>query len=200
MDNASIADDLEFDTLMPDAPFRELHSRVIDQPVDQVWESFLSLSSDEIRLLAPLLQLRGLPHKLIAKPGPSPVGKRPALELFADEGFVMLRQDGEPLDGRAVLIFGATGQFWSPAHNKPVGFDSPADFIDFDEPGNAKTVARFEARAEGESRTRLETETLVVGTDPASTKKFALYWAIIRGPSGLLRRSWLAGVDRRANK
>lgn len=40
-------------------------------------------------------------------------------------------------------------------------------------------------------------ETVVVGTDRASTRRFAPYWAFIRLPSGLIRRSWLAAIDRR---
>ena len=193
-------DDLEFDSLLPNAPFQELHSRTIQQPVEKVWADFLSLRGDEIRLLEPLFQLRGLPSRLLGERGASPMGARPALELFADEGFVMLRRDPEPADGHAILIFGTAGKFWAPAHNGPLTFDSPQKFMDFDQPGNAKTVARFEVWSEGENMTRIETETLVIGTDPTSTKKFGVYWAIIKGPSGLLRRSWLAGVDRRANQ
>lgn len=198
MDDMNLAD-LEFDSLLPGAPFREVHSRQIDQPVERVWSDFLALQGDEIRLLRPLFELRALPTRIMGKRGPNPSGAQPALELFADEGFVMLRRDAEPVDGRAVLIFGAAGKFWSPAHNTPLSFDSPQGFLDFDVPGYAKTVARFEVWEEGGS-TRIETETLVAGTDAASTRKFALYWAIIRGPSGLLRRSWLAGVDRRSNQ
>jgi len=190
--------DLKFETLLPNAPFREVHSRTIDKPVQDVWADFLALQGDEIRLLRPLFELRGLPARLRGRRGPSPMGSRPALALFADEGFVILRRDEEPTDGHAILIFGAAGKFWSPAHNGPLSFDSAEDFIEFGEPGNAKTVARFEVWDDG-GVTRIETETLVACTDPASTKKFALYWAIIRGPSGLLRRSWLAAIDRRTH-
>lgn len=35
-------------------------------------------------------------------------------------------------------------------------------------------------------------------TDDAARRAFALYWLLIRGPSGLIRRSWLAAIDRRA--
>jgi len=198
MDEPNLAD-LEFETLLPNAPFRELHSRTIQRPIEEVWEAFLKLQGDEIRLLSPLFQLRGLPSRLLGRRAPSPLGSRPALELFADEGFIILRQDQKPIDGHAILIFGTAGKFWSPAHNGPLDFASPEEFIAFDEPGNAKTVARFEVWDENDA-TRIETETLVVGTDPSSTKKFAIYWTIIRGPSGLLRRSWLAGVDRRASR
>ncbi len=184
-------------SLLPDAPFQELHSRTIDAPIDVVWPAFLGLPADQIRLLKPLFVLRSLPAQLRRQRTVTPGGSRAALELFSDEGFVMLREQAEPIDGHAQLIFGAAGKFWSPAHNGPLDFESADDFLAFTTPGNAKTVARFEAFSEGD-RTRLETETIVSVTDPASKPKFAAYWTIIRGPSGLLRRSWLAGVDRYA--
>ena len=190
--------ELEFTAILPDAPFRERHSRWIDQPIEQVWPTFLALRGNDIKLLAPLFRLRGLPARVLGRRPPAPVGEQRALDLFVDEGFVILRCDEEPVEGRATLIFGTAGRFWSPAHNGPLAFHSPTDFLTFDEPGNAKTVARFEAWKEN-GGTRLETETLVCGTDPASTRKFAVYWAVIRGPSGLLRRSWLAAADRRAS-
>lgn len=191
--------DLAFGSLLPDARFSERHSIVVDQPIERAWKALDALTGDEIKLLRPLFQLRGLPAKARRVVPPAPVGERRVLELFADEGFVMLRHDAQPVDGHAVLIFGAAGRFWSPAHNAPVRFDSPANFVDFDEPGYAKTVARFEMWDEG-GHTRVETETLVAGTDRASSAKFGAYWTIIRGPSGLLRRSWLAAIDRRANQ
>jgi len=109
----------------------------------------------------------------------------------------MLRQDDRPREGRAILIFGAAGKFWSLAHNKPRRFRDAAEFMAFNEPGFAKTVARFELFAEGDA-TVVVTETLVAGTDAASTRKFRPYWMIIRGPSGLIRRSWLAAINRRS--
>lgn len=191
-------DELEFTKILPDAPFRELHSRWIDQPIEQVWPTFLALRGDDIKLLAPLFRLRGLPARILGRRPPSPAGERRALDLFAEEGFVTLACDEVPIEGRATLIFGTAGRFWSPTHNGPLAFRSPTEFLAFDEPGNAKTVARFDAWEE-RGGTRLETETLVCGTDTASARKFAFYWAVIRGPSGLLRRSWLAAADREAS-
>lgn len=193
------ANQLEFERLLPNAPFGETHSRMIDQPVDKVWDSLLATTGNDIKLLEPLFRLRNLPAKLLGKTLPESEGGRPIHDLFADEGFVTLRRDERPVDGHAVYIFGAAGKFWSPAHNNPMTFESPQAFIEFDEPGYAKTVARFEVYAVGD-RTFVETETVVAGNDEASTRKFRPYWMLIRGPSGLLRRSWLAGIDRRANQ
>jgi len=195
--SSPLIDDLDFAAVMPNPPHSELHTRVIEAPIDRVWQSLLELPADEIRLLKPLFALRGLPATVLGRRAPQPIGADPVLDLFAKEGFVMLRKDAEPSDGHAIMIFGAAGKFWSPAHNGPVQFESAADFVEFDQPGNAITFARFEAWQVG-GRTRLETETVVDVTDPASRRKFASYWAVIRAPSGLLRRSWLAAVDRRA--
>lgn len=189
--------DLQFDSLLPNAPFSERHERRIAAPIDLVWSAFLGLPADDIRLLRPLFRLRALPARFKHQRAVAPIGSGPALELFENEGFVTLRRDAAPRDGHAVLIFGAAGKFWSPAHNGPHQFGSAEEFLAFDTPGNAKTVARFEAWTEGD-HTRLETETVVDVTDASSKPKFAAYWTVIRGPSGLLRRSWLASIDRAA--
>jgi hypothetical protein len=46
--------------------------------------------------------------------------------------------------------------------------------------------------------TLVTTETRIVGTDRVARRAFGRYWRIIRGPSGLIRHSWLAAIDRRA--
>lgn len=113
---------------------------------------------------------------------------------------MILRRDAAPVDGCASIVFGAAGKFWSIRGNAPVPFDSPTSFVDFDAPDFAKTVARLDAFDNGDGTTRIETETLVGGTDDASTRKFRPYWALIRLPSGAIRLSWLAAIDRRATR
>lgn len=158
------------------------------------------MTAKEIRLLGPLMTLRTIPRLIRHGRAITVSTPEPLLDAFMAEGFVMLRQDEEPTDGRAVLLFGAAGTFWSVSENAPLPFATAQEFLDFDEPGYAKTVARLEAIALDDGRTRVETETWVAGTDRASTTKFAPYWAIIRGPSGLIRRSWLAAIERRASR
>jgi hypothetical protein len=46
----------------------------------------------------------------------------------------------------------------------------------------------------------LSTETRVGAMDGASRARFALYWALIRGGSGLIRRDVLSAVARRAER
>lgn len=189
-----------YDDIMSDAPFRERHRRVVAGPIEKVWPQCLDVTAREVRTLGPLLALRGLPASIVRRRAPSATARRPLLDVFADEGFVALHRDDEPRDGRASVVFGAAGRFWSPSANAPIPFDDAEQFVSFDKPGFARTVAHLDAIDLGDGTTRVETETRVAGTDSASTRKFAPYWALIRLPSGLIRRSWLAAIDRRTQR
>ncbi len=193
----SLLDDLELSDTMPNAPFQELHIRTIDRPIDEVWPACLAVTARQVRALGPLMSIRALPSRLRQRKHVNVASPLPLLDVFVDEGFTLLRRDEVSSGGRAVVLFGAIGKFWSPAGNGPIALAGPQDLIDFDEPGYAKTTARLEAIDVGDGRTRVETETWVTGTDRPSTKKFAPYWALIRLPSGLIRRSWLAAIERR---
>jgi len=171
---------------------------LVAAPIEEVWPHCLAVSAQEIRTLGPLMALRSLPARIMGNGVESASARRPLLDVFTDEGFVLLRRDCEPRDGRASVVFGGAGRFWSVRNDASITFAGGDAFLDFDEPGNAKTVARLDAVDLGDGTTRIETETLVAGTDPASTRKFRPYWALIRLPSGLIRRSWLAAIDRRA--
>ncbi len=191
---------LELAEALPNAPFRELHKRTVNQPIDDVWQHCIDVEIGDVRTMGPLMALRHLPKQLSGKKSIELEAPDSLLDAFAANGFIILRQDPEPIDGRAVILFGAAGKFWSVTSNEPRLFASPQEFLDFDEPGWARTVCRLEAIDNGDGTTRVETETLIAGTDSASTRKFAPYWAIIRLPSGLIRRSWLAAIDRRATR
>ena len=187
-----------FEDILPAAPFRELHQRVVEAPIEDVWPHCLHVTAQEIRTLGPLMAVRSLPARIMGKEADSTSAPRPLLDVFTDGGFVLLRRDLVPRNGRASIVFGGAGRFWSVRNDATIAFPDGDAFIDFDEPGHAKTIARLDAVDLGDGTTRLETETLVAGTDPASTRKFRPYWALIRLPSGLIRRSWLAAIDRRS--
>ncbi len=196
---APLQSDLELRDTLAAPRFAERHQRTVDRPIEPVWASCLAVTGEEIRLLGPLMALRGLPGRFTGGQSLRTSAPSPALDLFADAGFVFLRRDERPERGRALVLFGAVGRFWSPTANHPVELDGPDAFLAFDRPGYAKTTARLEAIDLGDGTTRIETETWVTGTDAASSRKFLPYWTLIRGPSGTIRRSWLAAIDRRAH-
>lgn len=208
--------DLEIDSVLTSPRFSEHHHRVVSLPIEDVWPACQRVSGEEIRLLGPLMKLRNAPRILRGREGlvvdqNADAGAEhgsgdgagepePLIDAFLAEGFHLLRSDQAPVGGRAVILFGAVGKFWSPAGNSPVRFESAEEFLAFEEPGYAKMVATLAAVDRGDGSTRIETSTLVRGTDRAGSVKFAPYWAIIRGPSGLIRRSWMAAIERRARE
>ncbi len=190
--------DLELADALSSKPFAEVHHRVIERPIEEVWPACLSVTAKEVRLLGPLMTFRTLPRLFRHGRAITAAAPKPLLDVFAKEGFTVLRRDAEPSEGRALVLFGAAGRFWSLSENAPIPFSSPQEFLDFDKPNYAKTVATLEATDLGNGTTKVETVTWVAGTDAAANKKFAPYWMVIRGGSGLIRRSWLAAINRRA--
>ncbi|WP_052666848.1 hypothetical protein [Nitriliruptor alkaliphilus] len=79
------------------------------------------------------------------------------------------------------LAFGAIGQFWrADIAWYDVSGMTLADFAAFDEPGWGRTAANFSLRPYGEGRTLLTYEARTATPDPATTRRFARYWALVR--------------------
>lgn len=186
------------DDVVTNAPFHERHTRRVDMTIDEVWPALLNCELDEIAFFGPLMRLRTLPARLMGRPtGADEISGGPMLDAMTHSEFTMLRRDETPVDGRGLIIFGAVGKFWKPIGTDPLVFDSIAEQVAFDQPGYAVIAASLEAVDRGD-HVELVTETRVAGTDRASKLKFAPYWALIRFPSGLIRRSWLAAIERTA--
>jgi hypothetical protein len=119
------------------------------------------------------------------------VADRPILDGMASIGFTIVARTSDE------LVLAALGRPWRVGGGRAPRLTEqpdPAGFlVDFDTPGWAKMVANFRA-ADGE----LTTETRVLLTDDRSRRAFGRYWLLIRPYSGLIRRHWLAGIDRRA--
>ena len=178
--------------------FSERHERTVEAPADAVWAAATAVTPAEIRLLAPLMATRSLPKVLAGRRPKSPaVDGGSFLEVFEREGFVELHRDAGVTDGRAVAIYGAAGRFWSPTRNAPVALGDAEAFARHEGGGTVKVAFSLEVAERGDS-TLLTTETWIVGTDRAARRAFGRYWLLIRGPSGLIRRSWLAAINRRA--
>jgi hypothetical protein len=169
--------------LMPHYDVHERHELWVPAPPDEAYEAVKSVSAREVRLFGPLMLLRtfGRSARVFDL-------KAPLLGEMLKIGFVRLgERPGEE------IVVGAIGRFWSPTANRPRPTD---DFGAFDEPGYAKAAMNFTVRPEGEG-SRITTETRIVGTDAAATRKFRRYWLLIRLGSGAIRRSWLKAIRRR---
>ena len=155
--------------------------------------SALDLLTVHSPILDSSMWLRGLPARLSGK------ATRAMPELVIGEnmelpGWTYLgeRQDRE-------IAFGAVGRFWQPTIE---WLDVPlADFRRFDEPGWGKIAANFSVLPYGASATLLTYECRTVTTDPASRRRFLLYWHLVRPFVGHVLRATLRQIsaDARAS-
>jgi hypothetical protein len=174
------------DDVMPAYDVHERHELWVPAERDAAYAAVKAVSAREVRLFGPLMRLRTFGRSRRAF-GPD----APLLDQMLGIGFLELgERPGEE------IVVGAIGRFWSPIGNRP---RATADFARFAEPGYAKAAMNFAVRPEGEG-SRITTETRVVGTDPAASRKFRLYWVVIRPASGAIRRSWLKAIRRRLER
>jgi hypothetical protein len=158
------------------------------------WDALRAVKPVEVRLLAPLMALRGLPALLTGRSRLRYDRSTTLLDVFLRNGFALL---GERPG--AELAAGAIGRFWSLTGNQPLPVASLADFVAFGEPGYAKAALNFTLEPT-EGGTLVRTETRIAGTDPEAVRMFRRYWRVIYPGSALIRISWLNAIRRRAQR
>ena len=132
------------------------------------------------RLKAILMALRTIPSRLLGREAPVGINFTPL--------------DGDEYETVAGLI----GRFWQPDGGLITIPDADA-FARFAEPGTPRLVIGFRATSDPLG-TLLTTETRVFCPDRYSLLRFAPYWALIRIPSGLIRRRTLRAIKAAAEK
>ena len=177
---------LLIDEILPEYDVHERHEVWVPAEPRAAYAAVKAVTVHEVRLFDPLMRLRTFGRSSrVFDP------ETPLLEQMLGIGFLELgERPGEE------IVVGAIGRFWSPTRNRPRATE---DFAGFDEPGFAKAAMNFAVRADGQG-SRITTETRVVGTDPAASRKFRAYWLVIRPASGAIRRSWLKAIRRRLER
>lgn len=166
---------------LPAARFGEWHAAVLRARPEAVWRAVHEIRWRELRLTLPLLLLRGFGPALDA----------PCFQTLAARG----AQLSDPPRESAFVVVGR------PWRLRP-GFlpDAPRtmrEVRDFAEPGWLKYGMEWRLTPLDAERTLVETATLCEAGDAAARRRFAPYWALIRLPSGLVRRDMLAAIRRR---
>jgi len=184
------------DRLLPSFQASERHATTIAASPDQAWAALSQVTMGELRLFRLLMGVRVLPGRLVRSPRARFDADEPLLGWAVRFGFTILGEDA-PRE----LVVGAIGQPWRLAGGRSAAVADGDDFAAFDQPGYAKMAANFRlAPTVGGSAIQLTTETRVACTDPASARRFARYWWLIRLASGVIRRSWLTAIKRRAER
>jgi hypothetical protein len=181
------------DQFIPNFQFRQVHSIMINASASRVISSVKSLRPADVPLVGALMALRSVPALLFEGKRYAPnSGEQPLIHQIIGSGFLIL---GEEPDRE--LALGTIGQFWKPAGNLCRDIATPNQFQDFQEKGWAKAGWNFFVERTG-NKTRLTTETRIVAFGTGAKRKFGFYWLIIRGGSGLIRRTILSAIKRNA--
>jgi len=177
------------DDFLPAFDVSARHSLEIAAPIECAYAAVRRVDLGKSRVTRLLLTLRGLPRLFQA--GGRAERDTMTLDDIVRGGFVLLGEQA-PKE----ILLGVVGKFWTPTGG--VQRLDPDGFRTFTQVGFAKAAWNFSLEPLGSNVTRLATETRVLCLDAGSRRRFRLYWLLIRPFSGLLRRSMLAGIKRRA--
>ena len=184
---------------LPRYDVTEVDSMVVNVDVDTTWQAVRHGDLSRSLVIRALLELRGLPVRLGRLINGLPrASARPPLTLgdMPRAGFLLLAEKPG-----AEIVFGQISRPWkvsAPTGGTPAV--SPEEFAEFDAPGYAKIAFNIRVEPYGSGRTRVTTETRTATTDPASRRRFGMYWRLIGPFSGLIRRLTLRLVKSDAEK
>ncbi len=179
------------DDYLPDYDFSERHVRDVAARSKTIIAAAAAYRAESDPLFRAMIGLRELPMRLAGWLGGRQAEMPPTFSL---DNFTLLeRREGD------AIVYGLVGQFWRSDFGL-VPIADGATFRAFDTPGIAKLVLGFSAASSASGLTRLTTETRIHCPDPASRRKFAPYWYLIRPVSGLIRRRVLASIQRTSEK
>jgi hypothetical protein len=182
------------DHFMPIFHFNEVHAIVVRANASRVFNAIEDATPAEAPLFRLLLGARSFPRMVDGRKATRFRNSETILDWATRVGFVLL---GEQSDRE--LVLGWVGQFWKLVGGSSPRITNPEQFLRFNRPDYAKATLNFcLAALPHHTGVRLTTETRVYATDPIARKKFAAYWRLIRGGSGLIRREWLRAIRRRA--
>ena len=107
--------------------------------------------------------------------------RRPATgwRELEERGFVQLGETNHE------VLVGIVGRFWTPGGG--VRRLPAEEFVEFNEPGQAKATWNFAVEEITAGRTRLTTETRIQCTDLSSRRRFRAYWTLVGPLSGVIR-------------
>ncbi|HEY1433889.1 MAG TPA: hypothetical protein VGG65_00860 [Thermoanaerobaculia bacterium] len=155
-------------------------------PPARVWDAILAADVGASPVSTLLLCLRGYGRRAWkASSGTLPE----RLERF---GFTKLKEN----PGHE-LVFGLAGQFWRPSGGlRPLADE--AAFAAFAEEGCVKAAWNIRVAGTDGVSTEVSTETRIACYGEAARRKFGLYWAVVGPFSGVLRKSLLRAIRRKA--
>ena len=178
------------DEILPRYHFSEHHERRIAAAPSDVWRALHEVTAADIRFFRTLTTIRRL-----GRPGPQDILNAPEhlpiLDVALSTTFVRLAEDTD----REIVV--GTTVIAPPGAVVP---RTPDEFRTLSALGFAIAAMNFRIEARPGGTSLLTTDTRVFATDPSTRRRFARYWSLIYPGSALIRRQWLAAIERRARQ
>ncbi len=174
------------DDFLPNYHVSERHQTVVHSSTENVYAAARQLDLSQAKLSMFLFRLRGIPA---GRSAPSCF----TLNDFLKMRFILL---GEKPNEE--LLLGLVGRFWTPSGElRRLDIEG---YRNFTEPGFAKAAWNFSLSERVDGSILLETETRVYCLDDVSRRWFRLYWLLIGGFSGIIRREILQAIKQNAER
>lgn len=177
-----------FDDIMPEYQFGESHSARIHARPEQVIQAVRQSTFGDMKSLSRLLKIRAAALR-IHDTGDSLQNIR-VLDGFSASGYVSGGSEHE-----IVMAGGANVR-----KNRGLDVHTLEQFAEYREQGAVKMAFNFNVQDAGGGWSRITTETRVLALDDLTRRGMGRYWRLIVPGSGLLRRQWLDGIKRRAER
>lgn len=175
---------MKLDYFMPVYDVCSRHERLVGASLEDTFAGVMAADFAESWLVRTLMRLRGY--------GLRNLKSGPLSENTRRSGFTELA-----VVPQAEVVYGLVGRFWKPQGDL-VKLGSAESFLAFEQAGYAKAAWNFSLHAESPRATRLRTETRVLCLGSAARRRFCAYWFFVAPFSGLMRRSMLRSIARRA--
>jgi hypothetical protein len=189
------------DDVLPVYDVRSRHQTIVRASPERVYAALWSanLAPPLVRLLLGARALPGALAASLARPREAPRLLRPrakrtvTLRDVIDRGFTLVAED-PPRE----VVLGLVGAFWRLRGGVR---HADADSLRQSPPrGTARAAWSFWVTQRTDGSCLLSTETRVQCADPASRRRFKLYWVVVRPGSGLIRRLMLRAIRRAAER
>ncbi|MGX7681759.1 hypothetical protein ACSMXN_22995 [Jatrophihabitans sp. DSM 45814] len=181
---------MDLDDVVPNPQFRMRHARTVRAPIAVAWDELNRVPMSALPLGLALEWVRLLPARLSGRKVPRLAGR-----TFLDVTPIPILFSRQP---DAVIEAGLSQAWRLLGGSRPPILDASA-LRAWTQPGWIKVAMEFRL-ASTSVGTLVSTETRILATDPRTRRAFGVYWFVIRGSSGAIRREVLRVVARRAEE